>query len=422
MADRRSYRTFAVLDIGTDKVAAAIVVAEAAMAGARPALRIAGLGLQRSKGVKSGVLINLDEVEAIVRAVIGQAERAAGVSVDGVSATVSCGRLGSQHFTARAETEGGFVTGADLERLHAGGLAYAERDGRALLHMNPLGFEVDGLPGVSDPRGLAARRLALSLHAVSADEAPLRNLLLLIERCYLACDGLVATPYASALAATTAEERQLGVTCIDFGAGTTSIATFSDSRFIGAEVVPVGAHHISFDIAKALQTPLAEAERIKTLYGTLVTAQSDDHDIISFPVTGEEDGAVSQTTRARLAGLIRPRVGQILSLVKERLAQNAASAYAGDKLVLTGGASQLLGLAEFVANDFGRPVRIGRPTPIPGLNASIEGPQLSALVGLAMAIARWDQDFSPSPSASRGGRIPVQGYLGRVGSWLKQSL
>ncbi len=417
MADRRTYRTFGVLDIGTSKVAAAVIVVEA-MAGSRPTLRLAGFGLQRSKGVKAGVLTDLEAAEDVVRATISQAERAAGITVSGVTASVSCGRIGSQHFTARADIEDGVVARADLDRMQAAGQAYAERNGRALLHMNRLGFEVDGLPGVNDPLGLVARKLALSLHVVSADEAPLRNLLLLIDRCYLEPDGLIAAPYASGLAATTPEERQFGVTCIDFGAGTTSIAMFGDGRLIGADVVPVGSQHMTFDIAKALQTPLSEAERIKTLYGTLLSAQSDEHDVVTYPLAGEDDGTAVETTKARLAELIRPRVSGVLNLVRERLAANAASAYAGNKLVLTGGASQLLGLAEFTARELGQPARVARPAPLPGLSASLEGPQMSTLVGLAFAVAQSDPDFS----TTRGGPAPMLGYLSRVGSWLKRGL
>ena len=407
--DRRSQDIFGILDIGTSKVAAAVVVASP---GAAPS--IAGLGMQRSKGVKAGVLTDLDEAEMAVRSAISQAERAAGVTLDSVSVTVSCGRIKSTHFAANADIASGVVSDDDIDKMLDGGRAYAERDGRTLLHMNRLGFRLDGAEGVRDPRGLAARHLTAHLHAVTADEAPLRNLLLLIERCYLGCDGLVATPYASALATTTEEERAVGVTCIDFGAGTTSISMFADGRFAGAEVIPVGSQHITFDIAKTLQTPLSEAERIKTLYGTLVSAQSDEHESFSYPLTGDDDGASYQTTKARLTDIIRPRVAQILGLARERLAQNGASAYAGDKVVLTGGASQLLGYSEFTANALGRPARLGRPGAMAGLPDSITGPQFAALAGLCYAARQ-----SAGELGGRRERQGTQGYLGRVGSWLR---
>ena len=416
--DKRGNNVIGLLDIGTAKVSAAVLVLDPKAppgSDGEVQARIAGLGVHRSRGVKAGVLTDLDEAEQAVRAAISQAERAAGVTLDSVIVTVACGRLKSHHFAAGAGIDSGTVTGDDIARVLSGGRAYAERDGRTLVHMNRLGFRLDGANGVRDPRGLAARHIAADMHAVTADEAPVRNLLLLIERCYLGCDGLIATPYASALAVTTEEERQIGVTCIDFGAGTASAGLFADGQFIGAEVVPVGSQHITFDIARTLQTPLTEAERIKTLYGTLVSAQSDEHETFSYPLIGDEDGAAYQTTKARLGDIIRPRVAQILSLVRERLAQNGASAYAGDKVVLTGGAAQLLGAAEFAANELGQAVRIGRPATIAGLPSTIAGPQFAALTGLAIAARTGLGEFSPY----RDRDAFAQGYFGRVGSWLK---
>jgi cell division protein FtsA len=409
-SDRRGPSVTGLLDIGTSKVAAAIVIGDGT-----GAMRVAGLGMHRSKGVKAGVLTDLDAAETAVRGAIGQAERAAGVTLDGVIVSLAAGRLKSQHFAAKCDVASGHVTDADILHVMEAGRAYAERDGRSLIHLNRLGFRLDGAPGVSEARGLAARQLAADLHAVTADEAPLRNLLLLIEHCYLACDGIIASPYASALAVTTPEEREMGVTTVELGAGTTSLAMFTEGHFVGADVVPVGSQHITFDIARALQTPLAEAERIKTLYGTLISAQSDEHETLSYPLAGEEDGVTYQTTKARLTEIIRPRVAQIFALVRERLAENPAAAFAGEKIVLTGGASQLIGAADFAANELGRPVRIGRPQAMSGLPASVAGPHFATLAGLAAAAE------DAGDSHYRHGDASDQGYLGRVGTWLRQS-
>ena len=404
------------LDIGTSKVAAAVVVADSGH-GPDAAFRLAGVGMHRSRGVKAGVLVDLDEAETAVRGAVGQAERAAGMAIEQVVVSVACGRISSQHFAARTVVEAGIVRDADIARVMTAGREHAERDGRALIHLNRLGFRLDGAPGIAEPRGLAAQSLAADLHAVTADEAPLRNLLLLIERCYLDCRGLVAAPYASALAVTTPEERELGVTCVDLGAGTAAIALFSEGRFVGADVIPVGSQHITFDIARALQTPLAEAERIKTLYGTLLTAQSDAHETLSYPLAGEEDGATYQTTKAKVAEIVRPRVAQIFNLVRERLALNPAGAYAGDLVVLTGGASQLIGAADFAANELGRPVRLGRPLAVPGLPQSVTGPHFATLAGLAAATSLGEA----SHPAHGLGTDRAETYLGRVGSWLRSS-
>lgn len=402
---------YGLLDIGTSKVAAAIMTADGAE------VRIAGLGLQRSKGVKAGVLTDLDAAEAAVRAAIGQAERAAGVTLEGVAVSYAAGRLKSRHFAAKTDVASGRVSEDDLQRVTQAGRDFAERDGRSLVHLNTLGLRLDGVAGVKDVRGHAARQLTADFHAVTSDETPLRNLLLLLERCYLSCEGVIAGPFASALATTTPEERELGVTVIDIGAGTAGIACFAEGHLVGIDVIPVGSQHITFDIARQLQTPLTEAERIKTLYGTLISAQSDVHDTFTYPVAGDEEGVSSEASRARLTALILPRFAQIFSLVRERLAANPASAFAGEMVVLTGGAAQLVGAVDFASRELGRPVRLGRPLALPGLPASVAGPHFSTLCGLAVA----GGEESETVLRPSGASAPQQGYLSRVGSWLKSS-
>ncbi|KWT64288.1 Cell division protein FtsA [Hyphomicrobium sulfonivorans] len=404
------------LDIGTSKVVCIIAALEPSPVPGEPRVtRLLGLGHLRSRGLKSGVIIDLAEAEATVRAAIAQAERMARVTLEEVLVSVSCGRLQSSNFSASVDVPGGVIRTDDIDRLMAGGHAFAERDGRTLIHLNRIGYRIDGVAGASDPRGLAASKLAADLHTVAADEAPVRNLMLVVERCYLNVRALIATPYASALSATTEEERALGVTCIDIGGGTATVASFADGHFIHAATVPLGGHHITLDIAQSLQTPLAEAERIKTLYGSLVVAQSDEFETFSFPLAGDEDGALGQATKAELAGIIRPRVSNILGLVRERLEKAGVLDFAGERVVLTGGASALVGFGEFAANALGRPARVATPQPIAGMPQGSASPAFSTVAGL-LAVA-----------ASGSGEVPVRrsrealggGYLERVGEWLK---
>jgi cell division protein FtsA len=298
----------------------------------------------------------------------------------------------------------------------AGSQSFAERDGRSLIHMNEIAVRLDGAPGSRDPRGMAAKTLATDLHAVTVDEAPLRNLLLVVERCYLRASGLVPAPYASALGVTTDEERRLGVTCVDIGAGTTTLAMFAEGRFLNAGAAPFGGNHITFDIARALHTPLAEAERIKALYGSLVRAQSDEHEHVSYPAAGEEEGGVRQVTKARLAEVIRPRVEALVDLVRGQIEGCEMGAYAGRCIVVTGGVSQLVGLTELIASELGRPVRVGRPQAVSGLPPVVSTPAFATVSGLLKA-----ESAGRAGSMSLWDRAPAsRGYLERVGMWLRQ--
>lgn len=414
-------RVVGLLDVGSSKVTCLIASVDG-HASARHALsgvRIIGLGHRRSQGVKAGVITDLDAAETSVRACVSQAERMAGVTLEDVYVSVSCGRLRSKLFRAHADTLNGVVGESDISRLIAAGRAYAERDGRSLVHINRTGIFLDGVASGLDPRGLSARRLTGSLHAVTADEGPLRNLILLVERCFLNVRGLVAAPYASAIAATTEDERRLGVMAVDIGGGVTTLSVFSDGNFVGADAIPVGANHITYDIARMLQTPLAEAERIKALYGTLVFAQSDQHEVFDYPLQGEDAGSFYQATKAELSRIIEARIVSLINLVKERIKRSGFDVFATDSIVLTGGGSQLVGVGPFAANAFGVRARAGGPqNSVSGLPENMVGPAFSTVVG--MLIASVEPGDALVTYEDRD--VLSQGYLARVGQWLMDDM
>lgn len=400
------------LDIGTTKVACLVA---APGGGTGRQYRAVALGQHASRGLRAGVITDLEEAEYSVRGAVAQAERVAGIMLDEVYVSLACGRLKSLVFKANADVAGGVVTDGDIARLMAGGRAYAERDGRSLVHMNRIAVLVDGASGFKDPRGMAASRITADIHAVTADDAPMRNVLAVVARARLEPVGLAVAPYASALAATTADERRLGVISLDIGGGTTKIAVVVDGQLVHTDVIPVGGNHITFDIARVLQTPLAEAERIKALYGTLAGAPSDEHEDVSYPLAGEEDGASGTTTRAELGKIVRARVSGIVELVQERLG-STAMVTAVDPVVLTGGCSQLAGIAAYLANAMDRPVRVARPQPMPGMPGGVCGPAFSTVAGLLEAL-----------NSGGGGIMTCRrreersvGYLGRVGAWIRE--
>lgn len=405
-----SRRVTGVLDIGTSKIAC--LIADVGPSG----LRVIGAGQQRAEGVKGGVIIDLDRAEGAARSAIAEAERMAGVELSEVHVAVSCGRLRSHNFTARAEIPNGVVGESDVRRLMTAGQTYVEQGSRALVHMNEVALRLDGTPGFRDPRGMAARELAFDLHAVTADEAPLRNLMMVVGRCYLEVASHVPAPYASAMAVASEDERRLGVSVVDIGAGTTSLAMFAEDRFVHACAAPMGSTQITFDIARALHTPLAEAERIKALYGTVVCAPSDEHDSFTYPSAGDDDGILYHMTKAELAEVIRPRVTAIGHYIRQRLDESEMTTYAGRSLVLTGGASQLTGLGDLLAAELGRPVRVAGPQAIQGLPPALSSAAFSTVVGLLVA----ESQGEAGRRVYRSRDAEPESYLKRVGSWLRE--
>lgn len=399
----------AALDVGTSKVVCLIATGDE-----RGRTRLLGIGHQRSRGIKAGMVVDPDAAEQAVRAAVGQAERMAGITVEQVSLAVSCGRLKSERFAARARTETGFAVDSDLARVLEGGESYATRGGRTLVQFHTAAWHLDGSAGVPDPRGMVGAELSADLVAVTADDGPLQNVLAVVERCYLEPHQLAATPFASALAVTTAEERNLGVLVIDIGAGVTSIAAFLGGELLLAEVLPVGAHLVTFDIARRLATSVTEAERIKSLYGTLLPALSNEHETLSFPVTGEEEGATGRVSRAELRAMIQPRIAGIATLVRERLEAARLDRAALDRVVLTGGGAQLEGIDGYWAEARGATVRIGKPGAIEGASPDMLGPAFATVSGLVGDALQ--QHFAARAGGVRGWR--GGGYVSWFGNWL----
>lgn len=410
-ANRKPGDVIGALDIGTSKVCCLIAETDA-----RGGHRLLGFGHQRMRGIKAGVVIDPEKAERAVRAAVAQAERMAGLTLARVVVAVTCGRLKSETFTARATVSGRTVGRTDTARVLAGGRSFAERSGRAIVQMTRSGWRLDAR-AVPNPLGMTGSELSLPMHAVTVDEQPLSNLLHVVERSHLETAGLVAAPFASAMAVTTAEERQQGVVSVDLGGGTTTLAAFAGGQFVYADGVPVGGGHISFDIARTLSTPLAEAERIKTLYGTLLSAFSDERDVISFPGVEESEGTKYETTKARLRTIIEPRVETLYGLVAEKLDRAGLSHLGEGCVVLTGGASQMVGLAEWWSSRTGAAVKIGRPQPLDGMDHSLCGPGFAAVAGLVSSAV------SPSAGVAEHQRRvqPAQGYLGRLNGWIRES-
>jgi cell division protein FtsA len=411
-----------VLDIGTTKVVC-LIASQTAQRGhdglaARPGsdLRILGVGHQRSGGVKAGVVIDLEDAERCIRAAIAQAERMAGVTLDHVFVSIACGRLKSQTFSASADIAGPRVKAHDVARMMAGARSYVERDGRKLVHINRKAMQLDGNVCDGLPVGLAARQMTADIHAVSADEAPLRNLMMVLERCHLGVAGLSVAPFSSALAVTTAEERQLGTTVIDIGSGITKLATFTGGQLTGVRSAAFGGGSITAAIAHALHTPLIEAERIKALYGNLLSARSDEHEGFSYPLAGSDEGVTHHATRAQLASVIRPVVVELLQSVANPSSPASHAEAGGHPLVLTGGGCQLTGIAEFTSHVLQRPVRIGQTAAVSGLPPIARTPAFSTATGLLFA-SEGHGELATAPT--KLGEDCDGGYVQRVGAWLK---
>src|SRR5437868_1412017 len=209
------------------------------------------------------------------------AKRMAKVRVESILLSVSGGRLQGQLVEAAADIKGGSVTPADVTRVTSTGMHHATPEGRTVLHTLPTGYSVDGVKGIRDPKGMVARQFGVEMHVVTGDAAVARNLMLVVERCHLNVEAMAASPYVAGLAVLTDDEADLGAAVVEMGAGSTTLATYSAGRFVHAGGFALGGQHITMDLARGLSACIADAERIKTLYGTVLTGGSDAREMMS---------------------------------------------------------------------------------------------------------------------------------------------
>ncbi|KAA9366324.1 cell division protein FtsA [Ochrobactrum quorumnocens] len=423
----RKVRLLTVLDVGSSKVSCVIArlrphESGALLPGRTHRMEVLGIGHQRSRGVKSGVIIDLDAAEQSIRLAVDAAERMAGLTVDSLIVNISAGRLKSETFTASVNLGGHEVEQTDIRRVLAAGAKQALAAERHLVHSLPVGYTLDGERGIRDPLGMLGDSLGVDMHVLTADAAPLRNLELCINRCHLSVEAIVATPYASGLAALVGDEAEMGAACIDMGGGTTTISVFSEGKFIHADAVAIGGNHVTMDVARGFSTRMEDAERLKVMYGSALPSAADDRDLISVPPIGDDERDVpNQYPRSVLTRIIRARVEETLELVRDRLNQSGLGHIVGKRVVLTGGASQLPGMPEAARRILARNVRIGRPLGIAGLPEAAKGAAFSATVGLLIYPQVAGIEERSVKAASSGFMTGTGGRIQRVGQWLRES-
>jgi cell division protein FtsA len=415
-----------VLDIGSSKIACLVgrltpAAPGEALRGRTHSIRVAGFGHQRSRGVKAGVIANLDAAEQAIRIAVDTAERQAGVTVESLIVNVSAGRLASERTTAFMALAGNPIGEADIGAVLAIGRRHSVAAGRVPVHAQPTAFSIDGAGGISDPTGMVGQRLGVDMHVVTADAPPLRNLELAVNRCHLSVEAMVASAYASSLAVLADDEPELGCAVIDLGGGTTTIAVFDRGRFVHVDAIAIGGQHITTDIARGLSVRIEDAERLKTVHGSALPGFSDEREVLTIKPVGEDDehAGVQHLARAQLTRIIRPRVEEILELVRDRLNASGFAAMFGRRLVLTGGASQLTGLVEAARRSLARDVRLGRPLGVSGLPEVARGPAFAAAAGLMIypQAAGMEMIDDREPEFAMTGT----GYFARVGDWFRRS-
>jgi len=402
-----------VLDIGTTKMCCFVARRDEA------APRIVGIGHQIARGIKTGIITDIEAASQAILTTVHAAEQMSGEHLSEVVVNLSGGFSASRMVKTEINLNGREVSDANMRRVLEQGFRVKEPAERTVIHSVPVGFAIDGSRPVRDPRGMYGYKLAVNMHVVTAESAAVRNVANCLGRCRLEIAAVVASPYASGLAALVDDESELGVTVIDMGGGTTTIGVFFDGNLVFADSVPVGGSHVTNDIARGLTTPIAHAERMKALYGSAIPSAADEREMITVPLVGEEEDHANHVPKSLLVGIISPRLEETFELVRDRLEVSGFDKIAGRRIVLTGGASQLPGARELAGLILDKQIRIGRPMRVDGLAESTAGPAFATAVGLIhFALA----EHAEPPRRGRMGAEEPSGLFGRIGGWLRENL
>ncbi|MBL0720840.1 cell division protein FtsA [Piscinibacter sp. Jin2] len=362
------------LDIGTAKVMA--VVAEVMPDGD---LRVAGLGIAPSSGLKRGVVVNIDATVQAIQQALKEAEMMADCKITRVHTGITGSHIRGQNSTGMVIVRDKEVTPIDVSRVVETAKAINIPNDQRLLLVEPQEFVIDGHE-VKEPIGMSGGRLEVKVHLVTGAQSAAENIIKCVRRCGLEVEMLVLNPSASSHAVLTEDEKALGVALVDIGAGTTDVSIFTDGSVRHTAVIPIAGDLITSDIAMALRTPTKDAEEIKVEYGIAKQLLADPADQVEVPGLG--DRAPRMLSRQALAGVIEPRIEEIFSLVHQVIRESGYEELLSSGIVLTGGSAVMPGMVELAEDIFLKPVRKGTPTYSGALFDMVANPRSATVMGL----------------------------------------
>lgn len=363
------------LDIGTTSVTVAVGEVQA-----DGRVDVIGVGNAASRGLRKGVVINIEATVSAIAKAVAQAETMAGCEVSSVFAAISGSHIKAFNSHGIVGVKGKEVSPVDVERVIEAAKAVALPVDREILHVLPQEFVIDDQDGVREPLGISGVRLEANVHMITGSIASAQNIVKCANRCGLAVEDIIVAPLASARAVLSSEEQELGVCLVDIGGGTTDVVVYSGGAVKYTNVLSVGGNHITSDIAAGLRTPVASAELIKCQFGTALASGVSKQDTIEVPSTGGRAARV--LSKMVLAEIIEPRATEILSLLQTDLIRSGTEDSLTSGLVITGGGAKLVGIAKVAEQIFNLPVRIGYPSGVGGLVDLVKDPENATAVGL----------------------------------------
>ncbi|MBU1666336.1 MAG: cell division protein FtsA [Gammaproteobacteria bacterium] len=398
------------LDIGTSKIVA--LVAEALPEGG---LNIIGMGSAPSRGLKKGVVVDIEATVAAIQRALEEAELMANCKITQVYTGIAGSHIKAQNSSGMLPIRDREVSQSDKDRVVEIARALNIPADQQVLHVLPQEYIIDGQDGVREPLGMSGVRLEVKVHIVTGAVSAAQNIVKCVRRCGLEVQDLVLQPLASSKAVLNDDEKDLGVCLVDIGGGTTDIAVYTRGAIQHVAVIPIAGDQITNDIAMTLRTPTREAEDLKIQHGTALRQLADPKEMIEVPGIGERGPRM--LSKQLLSEVIEPRAEELYSLVQAELRRSGFEEQISSGIVLTGGSSQMRGMVELAEEVFHMPVRIGMPDYVGGFSERVKNPRFATGVGLLLiGLEKHEND-----QAARIQGASFKQILERMKSWFQQN-
>ena len=394
------------LDIGTSKIVA--IIAEVKPDGRH---EIIGIGQSESKGLKKGVVVNLDQTVSSIEAALSEAETMAGMKTDVVCTGIAGGHIRSFNSPGMVTLKNKEITQLDMDRVLEMAKSIKLPEGQQFIHAVTQEYVVDGQEGVHDPIGMSGMRLEVRAHIVTGAVSAVDNIVKCIRRCQLDVSDLMLQPIASADAVLSQDEKNMGAVVVDIGGGTTDVAVFADGVIRHTEVIPIAGDQVTNDIAMIFRTPVADAEEIKMRYGVALQSLVSPEEQVEAPGIG--DRPPTRYPRQMLAAIIEARMVELFGQAKQAIENSGYARQIASGIVLTGGTMLLPGMLQLAEKVFDRPVRLGLPQYSGRLADVVKSPRYSTVHGLLIEAKRLHEK----------GLVPVtqqtttNAFIGKVKRW-----
>ena len=406
------------LDIGSGKVSC--LIAKINNAGS---IEIIGAGHQESKGLSSGNITDLEELESSIRKCVESAEKMAAETARSVILSFSSGKPEARILKIDVELQGSVVTEKDLEKVYDSLRGQNTFVGKKILHVVPLQFSIDGSKGIKNPIDMYGEKLSLDVSIISVEENAVKNFYRVVNKADLEVSDIIFSPYACGLSVLDEEERDLGVALVDIGYDLTTVSIFINKAIVSTSIIPLGGALITKDIAKIFSLSIVDAEKIKIINGQLIEGAVEGGATIEAKQLGGDNELLDpiEVSRAHLTEIIKPRVQEILETVREEILKSGYNKLITNRVVFTGGASQMDGLLYLGSEVLDKKSRLGRPKLVSGLPDNMSGSAFSTVNGLLKYISTESNDLKPKIVSNNRDEVNIVVRFNKFKKWILEN-